>query len=395
MGASMSSGGLRIVVSAALSRPPFAPGSAWNRIHYLVGLRDLGHEVYFVEELSEGSCVDKRGNDAPLENSINARLFVANLKAIGFEENSCLLAAGGRDTVGLSFDRLLDIASGADLLINFSGHLSSEPVLERFDHRLYLDQDPVYTQLWQSQYGCDLNFDLHDTFATVGMNIGTEHSSIPDCGVPWVRTLPPVVLSCWPHRSGPKGRAFTTVATWSHFGDLSYRGEWYGSKREEFLRISDLPDRTGADFEIVVRHLREEDPAMKDLLEAKGWTLRDGRSMHDVHDYRDLVAGSIAEIGVAKHAYIKGNSGWFSERSAQYLASGRPVLASSTGFERVLPTGQGLISFSSLEEAADGVASILDDHDGHGAAARDIAETFMDHRKVLPKLLESVGQLVA
>lgn len=377
---------MRVMVGAVISMPPFSPGMAWNWLHHVLGLADLGHEVHFIEEVRPEWCVDETGRPSDYEHSLNRKLFRATLGRFGLLGRACQLFDGGRATEG-SLEQLVRTAKTTDLLINMSGHVTSELVLGSVGRRAYVDQDPVYTQLWRSEYGKDLNLSAHDVFFTVGMNIGTPHSPIPDGGIRWHPTLPPVVLDYWP-APGPGGPdRFTTVASWSTYGDLSYRGQWYRSKYEEFRRFAALPRLTGRVFEVGLKSHRSDDEGVR-LLRDQGWIVTDTSRLRDLEGYQAYIAGSRAEIGIAKNAYVKGTSGWFGDRSAHYLASGRPVLHQATGFERWLPTGRGLLSFGTVEEATAAVEEIDRDYAGHCRAARELAAEHLSHRKVLSRMME-------
>lgn len=381
---------MRIIFSAVLSIPPYTPGSVLQRIHHVLGLKDLGHDVYFVEETYRDSCVDESGNVCSFESSVNARNFLDTMKTFGLAEQACLIYEGGRKTAGMSWERIVDVATSTDVLINLSGHLSRGPVFEAPRCRVYFDQDPVYTQLWHAEYGRDLNFEHHDVFVTRGLNIGTDASPIPDCSIDWIPALPAVVLDeSWAPPDSKEG-AYSTVASWSVFGDVSHEGEWYGSRRQELIRFAQLPRRVDAGFEMVVKAYEHEDDEMRTLLESGGWRLADSLAIGDIPAYRDYIKRSRGEIGIAKNAYVKGRSGWFSERSAEYLAAGRPVIAQSTGYESTLPTGVGLLPFATLEEAADAVNAVEADLAKHARAARELAETHLSHRRVLPELLDAI-----
>lgn len=381
---------MRIIFSAVLSIPPYAPGSVLQRIHHVLGLQDLGHDVYFVEETYKDVCIDESGKVCNFQDSVNARNFLDTMKTFGLAERSCLIYEGGHETAGMSFDRIAGAAKGADILINLSGHLSTGPVFEGPRCRVYFDQDPVYTQLWQTEYGKDLNFGHHDVFVTRGLNIGTKASPIPDCSIDWIPTLPAVVLEESWMPPDPKDSAYSTVASWGVFGDVSYRGEWYGSRRQELIRFAPLPGRVDATFEMMVKAYEQEDDEIRALLESSGWRLANALTIGDIPAYRTYIKHSRGELGIAKNAYVKGRSGWFSERSAEYLAAGRPVIAQSTGYEASLPTGVGLLSFATLEEAADAVRDVEADLGKHARGARELAEAHLSHRRVLPELLEAI-----
>ena len=331
---------MKIILGGAISQLPFSPGIAWDWMHYAVGLQRLGHEVYYVEEVRPEWCMDTQGRRCEFERSANRAFFAATMRRFGQLERSCQIYDGGEATAGLSLRALTDLAKEADLVINMSGHVTAECVLGNVKQRVYVDQDPVYTQLWHAEYGKDLNFSSHDVFFSVGLNIGTAFASVPDCGLRWHSVLPPVVLDFWPMVAGDSPGHFTTIASWSGYGDLCYRGEWYRSKHEEIQRFAELPRRIGQELEVALKSYREEDGGIR-LLKENGWFLSEASQIVDLYDYQIYIAHSRGEIGITKNAYVKGRSGWFSDRSAHYLACGRPVLAQSTGFERWLPTARG------------------------------------------------------
>jgi hypothetical protein len=378
---------MKVVVAGMLSLPPFSPGTACDRLQYVLGLRSLGHEVLFVEEVDSGCCRDRDGRRCAYERSVNRECFCQTMADFGLLERSCQLYEGGRATAGLGRSELTGALEGADLLINISGHAKSDLVLGAVGRRAYLDQDPVYTQLWVAEYGADLGLDHHDVLFTVGNNIGTEASDIPTAGLRWHHTLPPVALDEWTPTKPGSGR-FTTVASWGRYGDLSYRGRRFRGKRSEFRRFADLPARTGRELEVTLAN-RDAHPDDAMRLEQGGWTITDAAALGDLAAYRRYVAASGAEIGITKGAYVEGRAGWIGDRSCHYLASGSPVLLQSTGLERTVPTGRGLVTFANLDQAAEGVEEIERDHAAHCRAARELAEEVFDARRVLAELLET------
>ena len=378
---------MKIIVASVLSMPPFTPGRAWHRLNYLLGLQELGHDVYFVEEVGPDWCVDAQCHPSSFESSENARLFHATMTRFGLWEHACLLFDGGAATVGMSFSALRAVAREADLLVNMSGHLKTPAVLEAIRRRAYLDQDPVYTQLWHTEYKAELGFKAHQVFFTRGLNIGTELSSVPTCGIEWHPVLPPVALPYWKPFSVPAGSAFTTIASWRSADDIAYQDTWYRSKYSEFVRLADLPIRTGQDCEAMLKNHHPEEPGIQEM-RAGGWILKEASNLNDLDAYQGYIARSRAEIGIAKHAYVQGNSGWFSERSAHYLASGKPVLARATGFEHHLPTDAGLLAFETPEDAVAAVEAINADYAMHSEAAQVFAETHLDARRILPQMLD-------
>jgi hypothetical protein len=378
---------MKIIVGGVISLPPFSPGTAWDRLHYVLGFRALGHDVCFVEDVEPDWCVDSSGRTCEFERSVNRARFCATMSEHDLLSSSCQLYNGGEKTAGLDLESLGDWLEGADLLVNISGHVRTELVLGAVKVRLYLDQDPVYTQLWRSEYGADLALDDHDLLFTVGGNIGTPDSAVPDCGRSWHHCLPPVVLEQWPCGVAPPSGRFTTVASWGRYEDLSYRGDSYSSKREQFRRFAELPQRVEQELELTLAAGTGDDPDVG-LLREGGWMVKDAAELDSLASYRSYIARSRAEIGIAKGAYVTGRAGWLGDRSAHYLASGRPVLAQSTGLGRSLPVGEGLLTFNDIDEAIAGIEEINGDYELHRKAASELAERFLDARIVLAAMLE-------
>jgi hypothetical protein len=378
---------MKIILGASLSTPPFSPGRAWHRLQYLLGLAELGHEVFFVEEIGDW-CVDARGQPAEFGRSINQQLFRSTLERFGLLSRACLIYNQGEDTLGLSPHELAAVARDADLLINWSGHITSDFVLDAVKRRVFLDQDPVLLQVWQQEYGMVFNFRKHEAFVSTALNLGTPHTSIPDLGVTWHHVLPPVVLELWPWAENVATGRFTTVATLSPFGDVYYEGKRYGTKHDELKRLAALPRQARAEFEIAVKYYREEEPGLG-FLKQYGWIVSDAARIADLDDYQRFIRRSRGEVGIVQSAQVTAHSGWFSDRWSHYLSSGKPVVAPSTGFEQWMPTGRGLFAFTNLDEAVDAIEAINGDYRAHCRAAREFAEAHLDHRVVLPALLEA------
>lgn len=378
---------MKIIIAAMVSPYPYpSPGMILHRMQYVLGLRKLGHDVFFLEEVDPDWCVNADGLPCDFQHTIRRELFQDVMQHFGLMEKACQIYNQGEATFGLSMNSLVELSKEADILLNWSGHLKTDFILQNVRRRVYIDQDPVFTQLWNAAYGKDLNFKNHDLFFSAGLNIGSSHTNIPNCGVKWNPLLPPVVLDDWDFEIDTSLRPFTTVASWSGYGDVSYCGEWYSSKWTEFKRFFDLPRLSGQEFEIVLKDYREEDEGIR-LLKSSGWQLKNGGEMTDLSSYLEYIRKSRAEIGIAQNAYVKANSGWFSDRWSHYLASARPVLAQSTGFEQFLPTGNGIVSFHNMEEALEGIQSIHLDYPAHCRAARNFVESYLDYRITLPKML--------
>jgi len=320
--------------------------------------------------------------------SANVEYLARAMRHFGLEDSWSVLVPDG-EPMGMSRRELERRLRSSELLINVMGYLDDPDLLGLPALRVFLDIDPGFGQMWRA-LGLHDAFDGHDRFVTVGLNVGRPECAIPDCGLEWIPSLPPVVLGHWPVTVGRE--AFTTVASWrGPFGPIEFGGRTYGLRVHEFRRFLELPRKTGARFELAL----DIDPAdIEDIerLRAFGWVLLDPRAeAHDPSAYQDFIQCSRAEIATAKNMYVDTNSGWFSDRSACYLASGKPVLAQDTGFGSVLPNGDGLLAFTTLEQAVAGVDEIAGDHRRHASAARSIAEEHLASERVLGRLLSKLG----
>ena len=370
----MSAG--RIAVCGAAAQKPRQPGHTWQFLQYLLGFRRLGFEVLFVD-----------------------RLPTTELSKVEYMENTLgrfglpwtISHDDGRHSGLLRRDTLAWIRS-ADLLLNVMGFCTDEELLAAARHRVFLDTDPGFGQMWHELGLADV-FSGHDAYVTIGERIGTPDCSIPTCGLRWQTTRQPVVLDEWPVAPPPRDPfAFGSIATWrGAYAPVEYDSQRFGLRVHEFRRFADLPRITGRRFELAL-DIDPADDADRVLLQKGGFALADPSVVTATIDgYRDYVRGSWAELMVAKEMYVASRSGWFSERSACYLASGRPVLAQDTGLKGLLPIGEGLVTFTALDEAAAGVEAIAGDWQRHARAARDLAETYFDSDVVLSRLLDVAG----
>jgi hypothetical protein len=255
------------------------------------------------------------------------------------------------------------------------------------DVRLFLDLDPAFIQLWHTVEGLDLGLDAHTHFASIADIMGQVGGVIPTCGRSWIPTLPPVVLEEWPRAEGPTRNGVTTVAHWRGYGSIEYEGKHFGQKVHSWRSLAELPQRSPELFEPALEIHSGDVRDLRNLV-ANGWRILKPSSVApDPDAYHRFVQGSKVELCVAKSGYVVSNSGWFSDRSACYLASGRPVIAQDTGFDRRLPTGEGLFAFRD----ADNVVQIMDEMNSryrhHRLAARRVAEEHLDSDRVLAQLL--------
>jgi hypothetical protein len=298
-------------------------------------------------------------------------------------------------SLGLPWNDLLEVARAADLLVNISGHLTLAPLKRRFRKRVFIDQDPGYTQFWHAQGLATERLLDHHFYFSVGENIGRPECSIPTDGISW-QPIQPVVLDQWPvadtvPRGG--GGRFTTVASWrGAYGPVTHNGTRFGLKAHEFRKFVALPTHAAGQFEIAL-DVHPADRRDVELLLANGWTVADPQSVAgDPFAFREYIQQSGAEFSVAQGIYVDTESGWFSDRTVRYLASGKPVLVQDTGFSRRYPVGLGLMAFRTLDEAASGAAAIASDYPAHSRAARAIATEYFDSDKVLTTLMDGVEE---
>lgn len=376
-----------IFVAGSLAQRPFHGGHAWVLLNLARGLSRLGWDVVFVDRLERSMYLDPTG--APADDpSFNVQYFESLMRA--FEVPRYCLLDGDRVQAGMDRDTVLQAADRAAAVIDVMGFLGDREILERVDRRVFFDIDPGFWQMWKDN-GHAIRFDDHDAFVTVGENIGQPDCVIPTCGLEWITTPQPVILDDWsPAPNG--GGAFTSVVSWrGPYGPIEHDGQRYGLRVHEFRKFLDLPRRTTERFELAL-NIDPSDEEDRAALEAHGWSLADPiRAAGDPWRYRDFIRGSKAEFMVAKNIYVDTRSGWFSDRSICYLASGKPVLAQDTGLGEGYPSGEGLLLFSTFEEAAAGVEEIAGDYERHARAARAIAEEHFDSDKVLGGLLDQLG----
>ena len=384
---------LRLVVVGGLGAMPFA-GVAWQVLQYLGGFHRLGHEVFYLEDT--GAWPYDPGRDTISEDARPTIAYVARLlEHIGLIEAWAYRdAVEDRKTHGMSEEQLQQILRSADALVNVSGATVLREEHLQVPVRIYLETDPVLPQI-QVEQGNEFTIDLlaaHTHHFTYGENVGT-----PDCDVPTVRfrychTRPPVVLDWWTPLPGDfANRPFTTVSNWEQTSkDVEWRGRLYRwSKHAEFQRFLDLPKVVDRPLELA---LALDDADTIAMIEAAGWrVVPAGPLSKDIDRYRDYIRESAGEFSVAKEQYVSLRTGWFSDRTACYLAAGKPAVVQDTAFGRALPTGEGLFAFKDLDDVVAAFAEIDADYPRHSHAARALAEEHLDSDRVLGRLLEDAG----
>jgi hypothetical protein len=392
---------MRIVLgNSSLARYPRGGGHWTVRLQYLLGLRDLGHDVVLLELLL--------ASGEPARDEQRIETFFRRLGSYGLEDCGALLlfeqtkdANGGKvrmddihqdidaaRSYGRSRERVKEAIRNADMLWNDCCGIR-QPLLGMFRHRVLLDLDPGHLQI--SALDWDMDIHHHQAFLSVGAKVGEPDCDVPTLGVTWHTFTPFVYLPLWEVSPDPGlERPFTSVTHWS-WGELSWKGRALSlAKRDGYLPYAELPERSGRAFELAVRFDPSDTTGDREQLLAHGWGLADPWEVAaSPPAYQAYIAASRAEISCPKPIFRELNTGWFSDRSACYLASGRPVLAHETGFSDRLPTGTGLLSFRNMDEAVRGVAEIDAHYSDHMRAARRLAEEFLDSRRCLGRMLSA------
>ena len=381
-----------IVVAGALANKPYNGGEAWVRLSWLSGFRELGFRVFFLEQIDPSACVDAVGAPASFAQSVNRRYFAEVVEHFALVNDAALICGATGETYGASQAHLATIAEEAALLVNISGHLPPGPIFDRFGCRVYVDIDPGFTQFWQAAGNRGARLADHHAHFTIAENIGQSDCTIPTCGIAWRPVRQPVVLSQWPVTSFTGPPRLTTLSSWrGSFGSVEYKGKVYGTKAHEFRKYIDVPRRVAAAMEIALSIHPGDERDRRGLVE-HGWHLADPRAVAAMPEqFRQYVQGSAAEFSVAQGVYADTHSGWFSDRTTRYLASGKPAVVQDTGWSRYLLSDAGLLGFTTPDEAAEGIARVTREYDSHARAARVVAEEYFDARHVLPNFLADLG----
>ncbi len=394
-----------------LGRTPLA-GVSWQVLHFLEGFRRLGHDVYYIEDTggwAYNPLQKKHDHESECSYARNCQYavsYIAKLmSSFGLQDRWAYQSRVDGRVFGLSKTQVSGLLESADALINLTGSTQLLEEHTRVPVRIYLETDPVTRQI-EVAHGDRKAIDLleaHTHYFTYGENIGAPDCSVPLTGFHYHPTRQPIVLDWWT----PEARlaselndqanvraCFTTIAKWRQPGkDIEWNGETYSwSKHVEFLKFIDLPRRSKEEFELALAWEDETDEEVIPQLTSYGWRVVDGISLSlDIGPYREYILGSRGEFTVAKDQNIRLRSGWFSDRSACYLAAGKPVVTQDTAFGNILPMDRGLFAFQSMEDILSAMDLIQSDYKRHCRAAREIAEEYFAAEKVLGSLTETVG----
>lgn len=373
------------ILAGSIGRFPVG-GHAWVDMQYLLGLRALGHDVYYIEECGAESWVYNWHTERLTTDLEYPTSYLDNcLRPIGFGDRWAYRAGGA--CVGMSVDDVKALCGRADLLLIRGGALELwRPEYDRPRVRAFIDADPAFTQFSIAGGKTSLvqTIAKSERLFTIAQRMGRESCTVPALGREWIPTVAPIALQYWPDMgaTGDDG-SFTAVMQWRSYPDVTYEGETYGNKDREFPAYLDLPVRTRQRFKIALTAGGDQE------LRSHGWEVVAGWQVsYTPGEYQRFIRNSLAEFGVAKHGYVKTRAGWFSDRSVCYLACGRPVLVQDTGLSDWLPVGEGLLTFTDLDSAVEGVYAINTRYAAHTRAARDIAKNYFSASLVLARLVE-------
>jgi hypothetical protein len=380
----------RIVVCHFVGQMPLA-GIAWQAVQYIVGLEQLGYEVWYVEDHG-ANPYDPRQNSVVMECAYNVATVRRMMERYGLGDRWAYWDAINDVYHGLSRERVRELYATSDALINLCGSVRLREEHLACPVRIMVDTDPVYEQIkYANSDGAAREYlDAHTHFFTYGENVGGPGWIVPLCGVEWKPTRPPVVMDLWLFDER-RPECWTTIATWENKGkNIEFESETYvWSKHVNFLRFLDVPRRAGGCFRMAMLPPTE---AVEQEVRGAGWELTDPRPVSaGMDEYAEFIRGSRGEFTVAKDIYVRPNSGWFSDRSVCYLASGRPVVTMATGASRFYPAGQGFLEYSTVDEAVGAIETVAGDYPRHARAARELAGEYFGSGNVLRALAETAG----
>jgi hypothetical protein len=384
----------RIVLASYLVRYPIG-GQFWHVGHYLIGLRALGHDVWFYEDTDYYDLAyEPIRNELGYNYEYGVQAVGEFLATIGFSDRWLFVENKSGKEHGPGAGRADQLMREADLFVNLAGINPISPERRNGRPSIYIDIDPAFTQLKidAGDEALKRMLNEHTWHFTYGENIGTSRSPVPTCDFDWHPTRQPVVLDVWATPDTPPGGSYTTVGTWNSVGrEVTYRGErLHWNKRREWLQYLNLPALTGASFEIAMDVWKT--PEDYERLTRDGWKIVEPLTVsRDPDHYRDYLKSSRGEFTVAKDMNVRLRSGWFSDRAACYLAAGRPVITQDTGFGDVLPLGLGLHAFKTIAEAAEAVQMIERDYDRASAHASEVAREYFAAERVLGSMLSVIG----
>ena len=377
---------LRIIVTGLIAQYPLG-GVSWDYLQYPLGLFRLGHDVFYFEDTGQWPY-DPHTGGLGKEPHPNVHYLRRVMARAGLEDRWAYRFPWRSQWFGMDDTTRGNVIKSADLLINVSGTLGRLDDYRRVSKLAYVDTDPVFTQIKLARGQTNFNklVNGHDVHFSFGEALP---GNAPTTGHQWHATRQPIVLSEWEASTSCRP-VFTTVMNWTSYKPLTHEGKSYGQKDVEFMHFLNLPLKAQPSIlEIAVNAGKTRRTPYKQLRNS-GWrVVSPEKTCGDLDTYRDYIQSSRAEWSVAKNGYVVGRAGWFSCRSACYLAAARPVIVQDTGFGKSLPIGQGILPFSTMDEAVEAIHEVEGSYNRHSTAARAIAEAYFDSDRVLASLIDT------
>ncbi|UEG50684.1 hypothetical protein LK994_04255 [Ferruginibacter lapsinanis] len=386
---------LRIVVGGFIGLYPTG-GVTWDYIQYVIGLQQLGHDVFYLEDTCQFPKFQSAGKEWN-DPSDSIEYLKNTMEKFGLQNRWAYRDVASGNCFGMSLDKIKEICRTADVFINISASTFLRDEYLAIPKRVLIDSDPMFTQVdyltetgGKDPSGMKFILDNHNYHFSFGENIGQASCRIPLAGFNWHTTRQPICIDCWNTINPQKSNIISTVMNWSVRPDLIFDNENWGQKNIEFKKFIGIPKLfTDISFEIIITGLTDE---KRNEIKAHGWnTLDPLKTITDTLSYKEFITTAMAEFSVAKHTYVKSNSGWFSCRSACYLAAGKPVIAQDTQWSKYIPTGNGLFAFTDTESIITSVNDLKENYMKHSKAAIEIAREYFDSNKILNQLLEKIS----
>ncbi len=391
---------LKIIVGGFIGLFPTG-GATWDYLQYPLGLKLLGHDVYYIEDTMLYPVYQATAESWD-DCTFGVEYLRKAMQEVGLEDNWAYRDVASGKIFGMSETKLKSICATAHVFINVSSSTFLRDEYINIPVKILIDTDPMFTQyqyfLKQEAGGAEAQtakeyMKSHDLFFTFGLNVGQPDCRIPQFDFNWLTTKKPICLSFWDQPFSYKTKyGFTSIMNWTERPDFVYENESWGQKNKEFQKFFELPVTSGEKFEIIINRPKDEKTSQSmDHLTKCGWNvLSPDHLIADKEHYKSFVQSSFAEFSVTKETYIKSNSGWFSGRSAVYLASGKPVLTQDTHWSKYIPSGMGLLAISNLETAAHAVKEVTGNYERHSQAAKEIAHEYFDSNKILSDILDHI-----
>ncbi len=381
--------GQKIIIAGYIVGGPLG-GLVWHHLQYVAGLHYLGFEILFVEDSNNyASCYNPINNEVSTDPTYGISFIEKTFSDFGLKDKWTYYSQHNHQWYGKSVTEVKKFVSESEVFINLSGLHPIGEIFDSISMKIFVDTDPVFTQIRNLTDNDSMHLaKKHTHFFTYGENFGKEGTSIPDDGLKWIPTRQPVISKLWNHDVPPdKNSKWTTVMQWDSYSTRVYNGKNYGMKSAMFDAYFKLPAKTSEIFELAIGSAT----APKNKLLENGWYLKNPLEVtSNPGRYQNYIRESKGEWSVAKEGYVISLSGWFSERTAGYLASGRPAIVQDTGFSSFLPTGRGLFAFNSPDSVLESIEIINSDYPSHCMWAKELVHEFFHFEKVLDKMFSSV-----